>query len=458
MLQAIVTDNLDAGGDQPKLARDQLLTAIQRLNQLTAAINATVAGSLDIENNVSINGLVQLLGNVQVGGALSFPNAPGTLGQVLASQGSGQPVAFVDLASAKYAGSSITSQSIDATTPKTITVDKKLSYTAGQPVVVANDATHYMSGTVQSYDPATGILTFANTSQVGTGTFAAWSCNLSGANGAAGGAGSQWFVAPGAPSPGTGVNGDMYLNTTTSDYYKKIAGAWLQQGNLQGLPGNNGTGGGSSTVYGTVSRYQASTTTGLGITIESSSSVKTGIAWSRATTVLTITDNGHGRSVGEWAIVRNTNVPYQDGLITSVTTNTYTINCTDTGASSGSAGAYTLGFTASYTGAPSAVTGTVLVAPANWDCVLMAIRLHIGPSTRGATTHNVTVPKGNINGNGPSTSMDNISIPNQTVRQDGNTLSSVGATIAVNLSGDFGIFQFAALPAATTGIHIVMNF
>lgn len=277
-------------------------------------------------------------------------------------------------------------------------------------------------------------------------------------NGENGTNGSQIYTAAGAPAAGTGVINDFYINTTTGDYYSKATGNWVLQGNLMGPAGP--AGGGSSIIYDTISRYQsAPVLTGLAATIVSSATIHSGLAWSRTTTTLTITDTAHGRSVGEWAIVRNTNVSYQDGLVTAVVdANNFQITCANTGGATGTGAAYSMGFTFAFIGGPTAITGSQIIAPANWDCVLLACRIHMAASTRGATTHNVTVPKGNINGVGPQTGNDAISIPNQAVRQDGNTLSAVGATIAVNLSGDYGIYQFAALPAALTGIHILMNF
>ena len=47
-----------------------------------------------------------------------------------------------------------------------------------------------------------------------------------GATGAAGAAGSVWFNGAGAPSAGTGTNGDYYLNTTNGDVYQKAGGSW----------------------------------------------------------------------------------------------------------------------------------------------------------------------------------------------------------------------------------------
>ena len=156
--------------------------------------------------------------------------------------------------------------------------------------------------------------------------------------------------------------------------------------------------------------------------------------------------------------MRNVNVSNLDGLITGVNGNTFTLDCADTGATSGSAAAYSMGLTFAYTGATGSITGGTVSAPANCDVVLLAIRIHLAANTRTGTTFNLTIPKGNINGAGPHTNMDSVFIPTPFVRQDGNTLSAVGSTIATNLAGDYGTYQYGALPAATTGIHIIGNF
>lgn len=173
---------------------------------------------------------------------------------------------------------------------------------------------------------------------------------------------------------------------------------------------------------------------------------------------MTFTDNGHGRSVGERAILRNTNVTGFDSLITGVTANTFTVNCADSGATSGTAGAYSMGFTFAFVGAANALTGGIISAPANWDCVLVSIRIHMQAGSRSGTTWNLTVPKGNVNGAGAHTSMDDVSIPVQQIRQDSINLTAVGNSIAYNVGGDWGVYTFGALPATTTGIQIIANF
>lgn len=68
--------------------------------------------------------------------------------------------------------------------------------------------------------------------------------------GAAGAPGALWFTGAGAPSSGTGSNGDLYLRNTTGDVYQKSAGSWGSplenltgpQG-IQGIPGTPGADG-----------------------------------------------------------------------------------------------------------------------------------------------------------------------------------------------------------------------
>lgn len=62
--------------------------------------------------------------------------------------------------------------------------------------------------------------------------------------GAQGDVGSIWYNGDGAPSGALGVDGDYYLdNIAPNTYYKKIAGNWIAQGTLQGLPGPEGPAG-----------------------------------------------------------------------------------------------------------------------------------------------------------------------------------------------------------------------
>lgn len=49
--------------------------------------------------------------------------------------------------------------------------------------------------------------------------------------------GSTWYSGSGAPSGGTGFNGDYYFRTDTDDVYKKTSGSWSIIANLKGSTG-----------------------------------------------------------------------------------------------------------------------------------------------------------------------------------------------------------------------------
>ena len=79
-------------------------------------------------------------------------------------------------------------------------------------------------------------------SAVGSIKGAAGATGATGATGSAGAAGSVWYSGSGAPSAGTGLNGDSYLNTATGDVYTKAAGAWGSAvGSIKGATGATGS-------------------------------------------------------------------------------------------------------------------------------------------------------------------------------------------------------------------------
>jgi len=79
---------------------------------------------------------------------------------------------------------------------------------------------------------------------------AVWSLevNIKGATGATGTNGSTWFSGTEEPAGGTGVNGDYYFRTETSDVYKKEGGVWGIIANLKGANGKEGPAGSSENI------------------------------------------------------------------------------------------------------------------------------------------------------------------------------------------------------------------
>ncbi|WP_051681317.1 collagen-like protein [Virgibacillus alimentarius] len=57
---------------------------------------------------------------------------------------------------------------------------------------------------------------------------------------AGGGSGMEFLVAEGEPSADAGKNGDVYLNATNGDLYKKSNDKWSKESNLKGDKGEKG--------------------------------------------------------------------------------------------------------------------------------------------------------------------------------------------------------------------------
>lgn len=218
--------------------------------------------------------------------------------------------------------------------------------------------------------------------------------------------------------------------------------------------------GGTGSTLNPASRYAALATAGNTVWIYSSSDVKSGLAWTRTTTNLVITDPGHGHSVGDRALVRNTNVPNINSLITAADANTFTVDTTNTGAASGSAAAYSMGFTFAHNAAAPSITGGTLTPPSNAAVNLISMRFHMGANTRSGTVYSLTLLGSSANGAGDNTSIDDLYVPLIGVRQDSSTMAAVGATLAYNqAAAGFNVYQLGALPVSTTiGIYVQFSF
>jgi len=64
-----------------------------------------------------------------------------------------------------------------------------------------------------------------------------------GSDGDDGADGSSFLSGAGVPDNQFGADGDLYLNTTDGEVYKKVAGTWGSIGNLKGADGNDGNDG-----------------------------------------------------------------------------------------------------------------------------------------------------------------------------------------------------------------------
>ena len=123
------------------------------------------------------------------------------------------PTGVSGAAGSIYSTTSTTSLTIGTGT-QSLTVGTGLAYTVGQQVLIANDSTHSMIGTVTSYNSSTGAMVVNVTSVIGSGTFASWAVNINGAAGPAGPTGptgatgaASTVAGPTGPTGPTGATG-----------------------------------------------------------------------------------------------------------------------------------------------------------------------------------------------------------------------------------------------------------
>jgi photosystem II stability/assembly factor-like uncharacterized protein len=226
---------------------------------------------------------------------------------------------------------------------------------------------------------------------------------------------------------------------------------------LRGTTGLQGPGGTPSIFsFNNVSRYEVVDISGEEVWCESSSTVYQGFSWTRVGTTMTITRDNHGHLAGDRVIIRNTNMDYQVKTIDGFPTiNSFTITTFNTGSTSGSDGAYSLGFTFSHIGSPK--TGGTLLAPTGDHADVQLLALRIRTNGRSGTTYDLTVPASAINGAGDNTGLGNCFIPDFNVRSDSNSLSAVGSTMVVNpASMGYNVFRFGNL--GSLSVFIVSHF
>jgi hypothetical protein len=107
-----------------------------------------------------------------------------------------------------------------------------------------------------------------------SGAWGAIVANIKGATGAAGYS-PQYIVAAGPPANTTGNNGDMYINSTTSDVYgPKTAGAWgAVVANIKGATGATGAQGPPGVGYTPQGAWSSTTTYAQGDQVSSGSTL-----------------------------------------------------------------------------------------------------------------------------------------------------------------------------------------
>jgi hypothetical protein len=133
-------------------------------------------------------------------------------------------------------------------------------------------------------------------------------------------------------------------------------------------------------------------------------------------------------------------VSFLNAVIASTTLNSFTVTVLDTGGSSGTSGAYSLGFTATV-----GTNSLTVVAPTGYDFMALQSLRFRGSSTSGGV-FTLTLPVGIDQGVGGETSRNDVNQPVFRIGGDADTLPVVGATVAVNpASAGYNVYQFGAL-------------
>jgi hypothetical protein len=136
-------------------------------------------------------------------------------------------------------------------------------------------------------------------------------------------------------------------------------------------------------------------------------------------------------------IVRNANADNFNGTITVVDANTFTLTTVNSGGTSGTEAAYSLGFTV---GTPTAAAITI-TAPTGGDVQLLSVLFNTG--ARGGATLAVTVPQSATNGAGLNTTNQNQFFPVLRVHLTGGGVTA--ASLTLGTSPNFNIFTLGGL-------------
>jgi len=161
-------------------------------------------------------------------------------------------------------------------------------------------------------------------------------------------------------------------------------------------------------------------------------------SWARVSTTLTITYAAHGLAIGDKVVIRNTNQDYLVANVSAVTTDTFSVTCVDTGATSGAEAVYGTLFGADVTQNAGDVTAVVVSAPGglNGASQLNTLSLFAGNQESGLA---VTLPAGFQEGAGGYTDKQDINIASADAKAFSGTGTSgaLSPTLTYNLGANF---------------------
>jgi hypothetical protein len=178
-----------------------------------------------------------------------------------------------------------------------------------------------------------------------------------------------------------------------------------------------------------------------------------GLSWARSGTTLTVTSNAHGLTTGDYVILRGFNVDYVHVSITSTGTDTFTCTVADTGATSGTEGAYIPVLEAS-TFNDTTIT---IDAPSAGNVQLISCVIYIDDSQ--TTPKSLTVPSNALtNGAGKNASTDSRVVPSYRAfnMDSGAAIGDAGLTFSP--SANFNVYSLAGSIDIFGSVSLVLQF
>jgi len=181
----------------------------------------------------------------------------------------------------------------------------------------------------------------------------------------------------------------------------------------QGEKGEAGAGGGSAIILNNNLHYNVLTIgSDLEVYVKGSGNYMGGITWARSTTTLTVNQTAHGLSTGNVVMIRNMSEDYLHGAITVVNTDQFTIDCANSGDTSGTAGAYIPAFSASAvqsSGDVSSITITGCSGAISGSQQIDGV--HFYANNQNSSPIALTIPAGLQNGGGANGNKKQITVP-----------------------------------------------
>ena len=177
----------------------------------------------------------------------------------------------------------------------------------------------------------------------------------------------------------------------------------------------------------------------------SSGPVHGSLSWSRSSTTLAVTMDGHGFVNGDYVVVRNMSADYLYLSASNVTSNAFDLTgVPDSGDTSGTMGTIIPAFKVSSFNQG----GVTLVAPGSGSASSGSAQLisaKITTPTKTNTTFNFTMPTSRTNGAGGNDSLYTQNVPIVQVWALNNGNQNTSAAITLNTTSNFNVFQVGSV-------------